>query len=248
MSSLRRQVELLLTALRFLTRIPLPPASHFDPGDPARASRFFPLVGLLVGAAAAVVWALASTVWSPLVAAVLAVATSALLTGALHEDGLADTVDALGGGSRERRLEIMKDSRVGAWGALALVLITALKIAALAQVDVRTGALALLAAHAGARAAAAAVMAATPYAGASAKGRAGEARPRPAELAFALLTGAAPLALLGGGAAAAGLVLAALAALAVASAARRAFGGHTGDVLGAAEQAAEVLILLAAAL
>lgn len=246
MSFARRQGELLLTALRFLTRLPLPPSARFDPADPARASRFFPLVGVLVGAAAAAVWTLAGAVWSPPVAAVLALAASAVLTGALHEDGLADTADALGGASPERRLEIMKDSRIGAWGALALVLVTALKAAALAQLEPRAGALALLAAHAGGRAVAVAVMAATPYAGRAAKGRSGEARPRPAELAFALATGAAPLALLGAEAAAVALGLAALAALGAAAAARRAFGGHTGDVLGAAEQLAETLILLAA--
>jgi adenosylcobinamide-GDP ribazoletransferase len=111
----------LVAAFRFLTRIPLPgPATRVE--DLAPAVGWFPLVGALVGLATAGAYELGRHPWPPLVAAVLAVALGLLLTGGFHEDGLTDAIDGLGGGGqdKERVLAIMKDSRIGAYGAMGL--------------------------------------------------------------------------------------------------------------------------------
>lgn len=247
---LRRQLDLLLVAIQFLTRIPTPQVAGFDPDWISRSARYFPLVGQGVGAISAAVLFAASQVWSPAVAALLAIAAGVLITGGFHEDGLADTADGLGGGQTpERRLEIMKDSRIGSYGALALGLTLALKVAALASLPPLAGALALLAAHGLARGAAVIAMAVLPYA----RGLdLSKWKPSPTglsagEVATALVFAAWPLALLSLGWSGAGLALGALLALAPALAARRLIGGQTGDVLGAVEQMFELGFLLGVA-
>jgi len=247
---LRRQLDLLLCAVQFLTRLPTPRLAAFQPDWIARAARYFPLAGQLVGAICAGVWLVAGQVWPGAPAAVLAVAAGMLVTGGFHEDGLADTADGLGGGQTPaRRLEIMKDSRIGSYGALALIAVTLLKAALLARLSPWSGALALLIAHGGGRAAAVIVMAALPYAG---DPDAAKIRPAPQgggwrEALLAAALGAWPLVLLGAGKALLALALAAALSSTVALSARRLIGGITGDVLGAVEQAAEVGLLLGAA-
>lgn len=244
------QVRLLICAIQFLTRVPTPWLATFEPGWITRSARYFPLVGQGVGAASALVLVLAERVWSPPVAAVLAIAVGVLITGAFHEDGLADTADGLGGGqTAERRLEIMKDSRIGTYGACALVLTLALKAAVLAMTPVATAAVMLLSAHGLGRAAAVVVMRATPYAP---SGEAGKWKPVPdgvqtSEVLIALVIASWPLALLPLDAALAGLALGSALTVALALLARRLIGGHTGDVLGAVEQVFEVGFLLGAA-
>jgi adenosylcobinamide-GDP ribazoletransferase len=126
------QLRLFLTALQFLTRVPVPAWVGYKPEWLQDCLRYFPLVGAFIGLAGALVLATASAWWPPLVAVLLSMAFTVWLTGGFHEDGLADTCDALGGHvSRERALEIMKDSRIGSYGSLALVLVLALKAAVL---------------------------------------------------------------------------------------------------------------------
>ena len=247
---LRRQAQQLICAVQFLTRLPTPAQSAFAPDWIARSAPYFPVVGQLVGLCCAAVWLIASRFWPGPPAAVLAVGAGLLITGGFHEDGLADAADGLGGGrTREARLAIMKDSRIGSFGALALGVSTLLRAALLAGMPPLAGALALVVAHGGARAAAVAVMAALPYAGAP--GAAKLAQPpqgvRWSEAALALAIGAAPLLFLGPARALLGLALAAAAAAAVALTARRLIQGVTGDILGAVEQVAEVALLMAAA-
>ncbi len=177
MNPLIRQGQLLVCAAQFLTRLPTPRLGAFEPDWIARSARYFPLVGQLVGLLSAAVWLAAGRFWPGLPAAVLAVAAGVLATGGFHEDGLADTADGLGDGQdRERRLAIMKDSRIGGYGALALGLMLTLRIGLLAGLSPWSGALALVVAHGGARAAAVMVMAALPYAG-DPDGRQGQAGP-----------------------------------------------------------------------
>ena len=153
-------------ALRFLTVIPAPGADHVEDDWLIRAAKYFPLVGIIVGGCSALVLLLAAKLWTGFLPPLLAVAAGIALTGALHEDGLADTADGLGGGrSRETRLAIMKDSRIGTYGALALGLGVALRVFTLAALPIWAGAAALLGVHAGSRLAAAAVMTVLPYAG-----------------------------------------------------------------------------------
>jgi adenosylcobinamide-GDP ribazoletransferase len=129
---LLHEVRLLLTAVQFLTRVPVPAWVGYEPQWLQACLRYFPIVGALVGLSGALVLAVAAAWWPPAVAVVLSMAFTVWLTGGFHEDGLADTCDALGGTvSRERALEIMKDSRIGSYGTLALVLTLGLKAAVL---------------------------------------------------------------------------------------------------------------------
>lgn len=255
MQAIRHELRLALVALQFLTRVPVPAFRHWDDAWLNACVRHFPLVGAGVGLVGAAVLWMAAQVWPPLVAAALSLAATAMLTGAFHEDGLADTADGLGGAvSRERALAIMKDSRIGSYGALALGLVTLLRVLALAAIagtDPLLAAVACVWVHAAARAVPVAVMAALPYAGdaehAKAKPLAVRVEAVQAAVAcawvalasVALVPVLTPLRLL--------LALVALAAVAVVMARwlRRRLGGYTGDTLGASEQVAEVVALLA---
>lgn len=248
-------MRLFLVALQFLTRLPVR-LERFEPAWLNDCVRHFPLVGALVGGAgAAVLWGSAQ-VWPAWVAALLALAAMVALTGGFHEDGLADTFDALGGVvPRDRALAIMKDSRIGSYGALALGLSLLLRAALLAVLATRPmpGAVAaLLASHAFARTAAVGVMASLPYGGdadhAKAKPLALAVAPRNLGIALGWC-GLLVLALAAWGVDPARLGLALLAAAGVAVLMRRwlhrRLGGYTGDGLGATEQLAEIAVLLA---
>jgi adenosylcobinamide-GDP ribazoletransferase len=248
-------MRLFLVALQFLTRLPVR-LQRFEPAWLNDCTRHFPLVGMLVGATGAAVLVGASQFWPAWIAAVLALAATVALTGGFHEDGLADTFDALGGVvPRDRALAIMKDSRIGSYGALALALSLLLRAALLAVLATRPmlGAVAaLLASHAFARAAAVGVMVSLPYGG-----DADHAKAKPLALAVAprnFLVALAWCGLLGGILATAGVqplrLLLAVAAAALAAGLmrqwlKRRLGGYTGDGLGATEQLAEIAVLLA---
>ncbi|MET0970308.1 MAG: adenosylcobinamide-GDP ribazoletransferase [Tardiphaga sp.] len=244
----------LISAVRFLTVLPTP---HTDdalrPDWLARALRYFPLVGAGIGIASACVWLIAGDWWSPTIGALLAVAASIAITGALHEDGLADTADSFGGGwSVEKRLAIMKDSRIGTYGALALGIGVALRVAALAMLPPWIGAAALVAAHALARATPGFVMNRLRYAGdtAAMKVSYAEVPVPPPEIRAVLLFAALatlPLLMLSPRSALLGLVLGVLLASLLARWSRRLLGGYTGDVLGAIEQLCEIGFLLGVA-
>ena len=245
-----RQIALFLCAVQFLTRAPIPPVKGFEPDWITRSARYYSLVGQLVGVASALVLLAAGQLWGTGVAAVLALGAGMLLTGAFHEDGLADTADGLGGGDTpERRLAIMKDSRIGTYGVAALVVLLGLKAAALSDLEPAAAALALVAAHGMGRAAAVVVMRFGCYASA---GEAGKWSPpgrgvTTGEMLVALALTAWPVVVLPVVTVAIGLALGALAAATMAFAARRLIGGYTGDVLGAVEQLFEVGFLLGAA-
>ncbi|MGB6309836.1 MAG: adenosylcobinamide-GDP ribazoletransferase, partial [Steroidobacteraceae bacterium] len=129
---MKRQFSLFLVAVQFLTRLPVPRLDGFQADWPSRSVRYFPLVGALIGLIGVGVWWLASLCFAPAVAVGLTLGASLLLTGALHEDGFADVCDGFGGGSsREAVLTIMKDSRIGAYGALGIALMLGLKWATL---------------------------------------------------------------------------------------------------------------------
>jgi adenosylcobinamide-GDP ribazoletransferase len=161
---MREQWAILLLAVQFLTRLPVPASAGFTPARLTAATRYHPLVGAFIGALVALVYALALLAWPPLVAVVISIAASLLLTGAFHEDGLADMFDGIGGGmTRERALEIMKDSRIGTYGAAALILALALKAATLAAMPPLAVILALLAGHGLSRFSAVLVIATSAY-------------------------------------------------------------------------------------
>jgi adenosylcobinamide-GDP ribazoletransferase len=237
------------TGLAFCTRLPVPVAEDAAGAGLARAGWTFPLIGAVVGVLGAIVYWLAATIGlPPFVSATLAVTATMLETGALHEDGLADTADGFaGGGTKERKLEIMRDSRSGAYGVSTIVLSVLLRVGALASLaDPALVAAALVAAHAGARATLPAFMRAMPRA--RSDGLSAEAgKPPVGSAVVAVMLGLLALALcLGSGAALIAALLVTVACGVIAWLSLRQIGGQTGDVLGAVEQVSEIVILLTA--
>jgi adenosylcobinamide-GDP ribazoletransferase len=249
---LQRVLADLRIAVSLCTRLPLAPKSPPDDGDVGRASWALPVAGLLVGLAGGVIYWVANRLHiQPEPASVLALLVTLLFTGAMHEDGLADTADGLGGKSPEQRLEIMRDSRIGTFGVSALALSFLLRWSALAEIgelaDVRTLVIALIVAHIGSRAVLPAFMYLVPPA--RAEGLSTSAgRPPGQSVAIALALGILCLLLaFGPKLAMIALLTLALAALVLARVAVRQIGGQTGDVLGALQQIAEATLLVIAA-
>jgi len=238
-------------ALRFLTRLPVPGEPTPAPPDIDRLAPAFPLAGAMIGLIGAAVFLVAQALFGALLAAILTVAVLIAITGGFHEDGLADTADALGGWSIERRLEIMKDSRIGSFGVLALIAGFALRVGALQTLAAQgawTAAGALVAAGALSRLAGPALLAALPPARSSGLARAA-GRPSAATMrtaaaiaiviaALAIIPSLGPLSLISG------LVLALIGFLGLVRLARAQFGGQTGDVAGAAIVAVEIAFLI----
>jgi adenosylcobinamide-GDP ribazoletransferase len=236
--------------MMFATRLPFRQTAPVAGGDIARASWALPVIGALLGSAGALVYWVGSGIGlHPAPAAALALAATLAATGCLHEDGLADTADGFGGsGDRARKLEIMRDSRLGTYGACALAMSFLLRWSALASIaDPGLAALVLVAAHGAARAILPAFMRFVPPA--RRDGLAAAAGRPPSQcVGAAALLGVAMLGLgLGPVAAAVALVLLAAVALVMARLTINQIGGQTGDVLGALEQSGEIVILLTAA-
>jgi adenosylcobinamide-GDP ribazoletransferase len=236
----------LTLAVGLLTRLPLTLNMLPDDADCIRAMRAFPVVGLIVGVTGGVVFWIAGELHLPAtISALLAIASTVLVTGAMHEDGLADCADGFGGGRDvAHKLSIMRDHAVGAYGALALVLSVGLRAAALSVLDGEHGVLALIAAHCLSRGFMPLVACMNP-ARPDGLGAPYASPPRPI-LAQAVVIGfvIAGLALglravlIGGLATAAAMFL-------MARLAKRQIGGFTGDVFGACEQMGETAMLIA---
>jgi len=253
------EFRLFLVALQFLTRLPVPAFREFDPAWLHASARWFSAVGLVVGGLVALALWGAALLWPAAVAVVVALGLGIALTGAFHEDGLADTWDALGGVvPRKRALLIMKDSRLGSYGALALGVGLGAKALALHAVVTDSLALALVAlplVHAWARAGTVVLIAVMRYGGDEAHAKAKPLATRVdgsavvvAGLTCALASAAALYAgLLSGGALAAVVAACALATAATGWWLQRRLGGYTGDGLGATEQHAELAAWLALA-
>lgn len=254
-AAVRHELRLAAIAWQFLTRWPLPDAlarrvGYRDAWLNASA-RHFPLVGAVVGAIGAAVLWVGALALPPMVAVGLSIAATVLLTGGFHEDGWADVCDGLGGTQdRQRALEIMKDSRIGAFGAMGLVLMLGLKWVALASMPAVIAAASLVLAHAASRTAAVMLIRALPYAG-----DALHAKAKP--LARQLSASAAVVATLWSGLVAlvllrvlpVALLAWALAPLSLMTVAclrwfRVRLGGYTGDCLGAAQQLTELAAYL----
>ena len=252
----RTWLQDLRKAIIFLTRIPVPGIFDSEAINESgklttitpigRAVRAFSLVGVLIGILGGIVFAITNLIGLPnLVASVIAIAFMIFVTGALHEDGLADMVDGLGGGkNRKQKLSIMRDSRIGAYGVIALVLVLGAKVGALTDLEnIGLVISALISASAFSRAVLPAMMRWMPAAHNDGLG-AGAGKP-PADAVWTglviavifsvcLLTWSGIVALL----------ISSCSAFVVAFLVRRQVGGHTGDVLGATQQISELMFLL----
>lgn len=247
-----RELRRFLIAVAYFTRIPIPAWVGWAPDELNRAARYFPLVGLLVALVSALVLAAAMRVLPTALAVVLSMAASLRMTGAFHEDGLADAADGLGGGwARDDVLRIMKDSRIGTYGAVVLLIAVLAKFAALNALAERGWIVfaALLIAHPLSRFAALVLMCYLPYVREDASSR---AKPLAhdlgrSELSVGAVCGLAPLLAFGMagvlGVTRIGVLL--LLAIAVtlwwARLLHCRLGGYTGDCLGAAQQMVELV-------
>ena len=243
----------LWTGIAFYTRVPMRQTAAVSGADLGRAIWCSPIVGALIGLCGALVyWIAVRLKVPPMPAAALAVGAVLLLTGALHEDGLADTADGFGGGdTRERKLEIMRDSRIGTYGVCALAMSFLIRVGALTELSqvARASVImwALVAAHAASRALLAPLM--LIVVPARSDGLAATAgQPPGARVAVACVLGLIVLLLgLGFKAGLLTLLLMLAAAIVFAWISLRQIGGQTGDVLGAQQQVAECLVLVCAA-
>lgn len=241
---MRRELRLFFTALAFFTRIPCLRWAGQNEDDLNHAARYFPLVGIVVGSAAALVYWLTSRILPQELAIIGSMAVTLWLTGAFHEDGLADTVDGLGGGwSKEQALDIMRDSRIGSYGAIALFMALLAKFQALVHLSPALLPAVLLAGHAVSRFAAVLVIYTQDYVRASGKAKPLARRLSGGELLAAALFGLAPLALLP-----AALLWALLPVAVVwlwfSRKLQLRLCGYTGDCLGAMQQLCEIAFYL----
>lgn len=248
-TALRNEFWRILLAVQFLTRIPAAPHSAFSEQRFSESVRHYPLVGLLIGAIAAAIFFAAGFVFPPLIALLISTSLVILLTGAFHEDGLADTFDGIGGGlTGEKSLQIMKDSRIGVFGMVALLAILTIKIAALNSMPVDLAMLGLLGGHCMSRWSSVVAIASSTYVRDS-----GTAKPVAAGISgpalfYASVVGLSPLLafyycvtpIVAAGAAA-GLLLG---HLFMRLFYERKIGGYTGDCLGAVQQVSELGVYL----
>lgn len=238
----------LARSLAFFTRIPV--ARRFLAGDSedftiARSAHWFPIVGLIVAAPSALAYWLVAHAGFPLLGACLAIAISVLITGALHEDGLADCADSLSvSNDPERAMEIMRDSRLGVFGAVALFLSLGLRFSSLASLSPIAGAAALLIAHAGGRGGIALAPGLSRYARLHGAGSVVAAGISKSGLWIALSVTLALAGAIGHWQGVVSAVLGLAFAWLVLKWFERKLGGYTGDVLGCMEQVGEIAILI----
>ena len=251
--AIQNELKTLNLALHFLTRIPTPFVIDYTPERLNSASRYYPIVGAIIGSVAAIAFFLASLALPTIVAVLIATAATALLTGAFHEDGLADTFDGISGAyDRTRSLEIMTDSRIGTFGALALIIVISTKVAALSSLaDITTIITALIAAHIISRTSIVIVQATSTYARTTGIAGPQDQPFKPINTTIATVTALVTIAALA-------LILSPTAALLTTAGAitghilirlyfQPKLKGHTGDTLGATQQITELAIYIALA-
>ena len=247
---MKQQFLSLCAAWIFLTRIPLP-AMDLSEKNFAQAPAFYPLVGLLIGAIGAVGYAIGNSIEGPVIGALFALGSTLMATGAFHEDGLADLFDGLGTYTKARMLEVMRDSRLGTFGAVSLFVVLGLKIVTLASFPMLTAIAVLPLAHGLSRMSAVVVIATSTYSRAEGTAKPVAKGTSRSALAIGLLTSVTALAAFGFWFSPE-LVLVSLAGLTLGHILtrllfERKLGGYTGDCLGAVQQVSELGIYLAIA-
>ena len=237
---LNRELELFLTAVGFFTRIPVPMKADFRESDLNHSTRYFPLVGLLIGGVAALAYTLVAEVLPRELAILASMAATIYVTGAFHEDGLTDAIDGLGGGwEKQQVLTIMQDSRIGSFGAVGIFLALLAKYEALAHTFPALIPVAMICGHALSRFAAVLVMVTQPYVKPQGKAKPLATQLGKGELALAAVFGIGPLLLL-----APKLLVTLVPVIIVwcwfSYKLRKRLGGYTGDCLGAMQQLCEL--------
>ena len=241
MSSSRSELETFLGAIRFFTRLPVPGTLGQDSVALERAMRYFPAVGLIIGALAGLAFAVTSFFWPKTLAVLAAMAAGIVVTGALHEDGWSDMVDGFGGGwDRDKILTIMRDSCIGSFGSVALTMLLLVRFFALIEIDMLLVPVALIAGHAVSRLCTTFVQRSLGYARADGKAKPFSNQLGTGDMVFAVVTAILPVLLLPPLQFIPGIILAASATFWLARLFARRIGGYTGDCLGAVQQFSEV--------
>ncbi|MBU6157664.1 MAG: adenosylcobinamide-GDP ribazoletransferase [Bacteroidetes bacterium] len=242
---MKKEIDIFFTALMFYTRIPCPPNITHDPEYLNKATRYFPLMGWVVGGICALVYWLSAHIFSIPIALLLSMVAGIITTGAFHEDGFADVCDGFGGGwTKEKILEIMKDSRTGAYGAIGIGLLLLFKFVALTEIPISQLFIVIIAAHSFSRLCAVGMIASSVYVRENE-----DAKAKPLaktitvkEIVPATILGIAPLFLLGKFSIAILLPIAIL--IYMRSYFHKWIGGYTGDCLGAIQQVTELAFYL----
>lgn len=248
-TAIGHELHAFLGAIRFFTRIPIPDRIPHSEALLNHAARYFPAVGLIVGLVSAIIFETSLTLLPQGVSILIAMAASIYLTGAFHEDGLTDMTDGLGGGwEKHRILEIMKDSRVGSYGVIAIAMVLAIKFACLESVPAAWVPVLLITGHAFSRYCSVLIMAGMHYVREDAFSK---SKPLATQLSgnaliVATLFGLLPLLWLPFGVMVAGLVCALVATIWLGRKLQKWLGGYTGDCLGAVQQLSEVTFYLGA--
>jgi len=234
-----------LLALQFLTRIPIPSSVPYSEELIANTPRYYPLVGVIIGVLCAIAFILSSLLFNTALAVALMMLFSVLLTGAFHEDGLADTFDGVGGGlTRDRALSIMKDSRLGTYGTLSLIMILFVKFTSLSSLSAQAISVGLIAGHGLSRLSSVLVMASSRYVRDHGTGKPVANGIDLVSLFIAATTGLACLLLilifLSANSMIYGLIGLAIGHGLMRWVYTRKLGGYTGDTLGAVQQVSEV--------
>ena len=247
MTKARHEAYAFLGALRFFTRIPVSDRIPHSESLLNHAARYFPAVGLIVGLFSAVAFEASLFVLPQSVSVLLAMATSAYLTGAFHEDGLSDMTDGLGGGwDKMRILDIMKDSRVGNYGVIFLVMVLAIKFACLAEIDAVWVPVLLITGHAYSRYCSVLIMAGMRYVR---EDTLSKAKPLATQLSGKALIvascfGLVPLLWLPFNAMVTGIICSLIITIWLGRKLQKWLGGYTGDCLGAVQQLSEAAFYL----
>ncbi len=248
MRLIRDEINLFLLALQFLTRCPVPFTLSYSDEKMNASARYYPLVGIVVGCVGALVFCVSEAQFGAVLAALLSTAATVLFTGAFHEDGFADTCDGIGGQTRENTLSIMKDSRLGTYGAVGLGLLIAIKIIALSQLPNSDAGIALIVAHGLSRVSSVAVIATSQYVREEGTGKPTAAGLSVPSSVFVLIAGIGMVIFLGVQSsyivAMYGLVGLLAGHVLMRLFYQRRLGGYTGDCLGAVQQLSEVGVYL----
>ncbi len=244
--NIRNQLSVFAVALQFMTRLPGLSRADWTRKRERASVGYYPAAGIVIGAFAAIAYWLANQLFPPLLFSLFAVAAAIVISGALHEDGLADVCDGVGGGqTRDKALAIMKDSRIGAYGTLGLILSVGAKVAALSSLPADIVIAALLGGHAMSRAAILAVLATADYVRVEG-GAASAVAEKPSSVSWTVtgltvaLVVALCLLIMPLSAILYAFAGAAVLALAMRQVFMRKLGGYTGDCLGAVQQAGEL--------
>ncbi len=242
-----RELKIFLAAISFFTRLPLYKVVELKEESLNKSSAYFPLTGIFIGTVGAVVFWGVSFILPVLLAVIISTAATIILTGAFHEDAFADVCDAFGGGwTKERILEIMKDSNIGAYGALGMIMIILTKVVAISYIELEYIPVSIIVAHSVSRLATVDYLRTHEYVSSSEKSKSAAmvkkiSIPR---FLFAVITGLATLLLLVDIWFLIVVIPVMIAKVWMAHYFKKWIGGYTGDCLGSVQQVTEVLIYI----